>query len=375
MTAAAQQFQSMNLGQNQGAAYGPIAQSPNMSVYNQQLSQGVQPVIQPVPGSPGLFTVYNPLTGQTTLAYDNASADVGADEASAGLQGHSPANASAFRARVSSPPPQSPSPNNRSSNWRSNSPPKISTTPPRDEALPLPPPSANAFRTSHRKNNLSLIKDAVPVASEGPRTSGLKSAGFPRTPMTGTFGPGQAQEGEHPVRQPRGPPSMEDLVAKPTTMFEGSKNFATRQRRSALKNLVRAGIERRGARSVHSADSGSPISEHDTSMSTVSDGDDVVSVRSGSASLEGKPAPKALPSPNVGVIGAERKELRERSRERQTNDCTAVSVSSDDEAVGGKLVEVRIAAPKDSADRLSNLQVLGQLGEAPQPRLLSAKSA
>ena len=67
------------------------------------------------------------------------------------------------------------------------------------------------------------------------------------TPMTGTFGPGQARAGDHPIRQPRGPPSLEELVAKPTSNHEGSKNFVTRQRRRAVNNLVKAGLERRGA--------------------------------------------------------------------------------------------------------------------------------
>ncbi|KAJ3472365.1 hypothetical protein NLG97_g11050 [Lecanicillium saksenae] len=62
------------------------------------------------------------------------------------------------------------------------------------------------------------------------------------TPLTGGYGPGQGRAGEHPVRQPRGPPSLDELKAKPTAKHEGSKNFATRTRRSAVHNLVRAGI-------------------------------------------------------------------------------------------------------------------------------------
>jgi hypothetical protein len=326
VTAAAQQFQHMNLGQNQQESY---TNSP-MSVYHQQMQQGIQPVVQPVPGSPGMFTVYNPMTGQTTLAYDQNAGQPGFDNNN-NPQGQTP-TANNFRARVS-PPPQSPSPNNRT-NWRSGSPPKISTSPPRDDTTPLPPPSANAFRPgAHRKNNLSLINGSTPLP-DAPKTAGAKST-FPRTPMTGTFGPGQAQEGEHPVRQPRGPPSMEDLVAKPTTKHEGSKNFASRQRRGAVKNLVRAGIERRGVRgngSSQSSASGSPTSEAPLSVAS-----DDVSVRSGSASLEGRrdyfgAKPR---SPNPGVIGEERKRSRERT---PTGDFTASSVSSDDD-----LLEVKPA--------------------------------
>merc|ERR1711939_1168865 len=59
MTNAGQQFQS------------PIS-SP-MSMYNQQFQQGLQPVVQPVPGSPGVFAVYNPMTGQSSFVLDNSA--------------------------------------------------------------------------------------------------------------------------------------------------------------------------------------------------------------------------------------------------------------------------------------------------------------
>ncbi|KAI9699904.1 MAG: Checkpoint kinase 2 [Bogoriella megaspora] len=42
---------------------------------------------------------------------------------------------------------------------------------------------------------------------------------------------------EYPVRHPRGPPTLEELREKPTTLHEGSKNFASRSRRSALQQL------------------------------------------------------------------------------------------------------------------------------------------
>jgi len=76
--------------------------------------------------------------------------------------------------------------------------------------------------------------------------------------MTGTFGPGAARAGEHPLRQPRGPPPLEELTAAPTSKHEGSKNFAKRQRRHALDSLVKAGTSRRG---VSRSSEGSPVSE------------------------------------------------------------------------------------------------------------------
>ena len=60
------------------------------------------------------------------------------------------------------------------------------------------------------------------------------------------------------MRQPRGPPAIEELTSAPTSKHEGSKNFATRQRRRALDSLMKAGIGRRG---VSRSSEGSPVSE------------------------------------------------------------------------------------------------------------------
>jgi len=82
----------------------------------------------------------------------------------------------------------------------------------------------------------------------------------PSTPLNSTFG----GRGDHPIRQPRGPPAIEEIVAKPTTKHEGSKNFATRQRRRALTKLVNAGMERRSAKPSSSSSGGmTPVSEND----------------------------------------------------------------------------------------------------------------
>jgi hypothetical protein len=156
--------------------------------------------------------------------------------------------------------------------------------------------------------------------------------------MTGTFGPGQARAGEHPVRQPRGPPSIEDLREKPTTKHEGSKNFATRQRRQAVGNLVRAGLGRRTQRT------GSASPDSETFPSSDNDSDSVRS--SGSGSLSGKPSFGSLRAVASGAIGSERKASKERSCDRVSinRSYTADSVSSDDGvSVGGGLVEVRPA--------------------------------
>ena len=361
VTAAAKQFQNLNLGQQQ-PQYTQNQMSPLTSVYNQQLQQGVQPIVEAVHGQPGFFLVYNPLTGQQSYFFDQASQQQALNQQTYAQNfelSHSPPPPTpTFRAEVS-PPTETPSPAPLSSNWRSQTPPKISPSPPREEHTPLPPPSANAFRPSHRKNNLSLANTALTPATDAPKTGGLRSAGFPATPMSGTFGPGQAREGEHPIRQPRGPPSLEELQAKPTSKYEGSKNFATRQRRRAVNNLVKAGIERRGAsRAAGSMDDVvTPTSEPEISFSVSSDNE---SVRSGSASLSGKPSLGSLRPSLVGAIGSERAVLKERSRERSSIDSyTASSVSSDDGfSLGGKFMEVKTEPAKEDNSRKSTLAVL-----------------
>ena len=183
-------------------------------------------------------------------------------------------------------------------------------------------------------------------AQDGPKSAVPKSAGFPQTPMTGTFGPGQNRAGDHPMRQPRGPPSLEELVDKPTSKHEGSKNFVTRQRRRAVHNLVRAGLDRRAlSRGSNSIDSvGTPSSECDITFSISSSDNDSDSAASGSGSLSGKPSP----------IGSERKELKARSRDRNSTGTpfTTASLSSDDgTTIGGQLVEVKMDEKENMSDR------------------------
>ena len=181
-------------------------------------------------------------------------------------------------------------------------------------------------------------------AGDGPKSSVPKSAGFPATPMTGTFGPGQNRSGDHPVRQPRGPPSLEELVDKPTSKHEGSKNFVTRQRRRAVNNLVRAGLDRRAAsRGSNSIDSiGTPSSECEITFSISSESDSD-SVGSRSDSQSGRPSP----------IGSERKEMKERSRDRTSagTPFTTASLSSEEGMMGGKMVEVKMEETEDMNER------------------------
>lgn len=329
VTAAAQQFQGLNLGgmsHPQQQAIPPLS-LPGMGFYQQQLQQGVQPIVQPVPGQFGLFSVYNPLTGQQSYITDNSfqedSSSQPYENQLAGQQ------VPQFRAEISPPADSVPSP--------MHFPQPIS--PPSDTPSP-PSESASAFRRSHRKNpsfnpgfktNIDTAK-----ANIGP---GLRSAALPPTPATGTFGPGQGRAGEHPIRQPRGPPSLEDLVAKPTSKHEGSKNFATRQRRRAVHNLVRAGIERRGdTRSFGYHSSGGTNTPASEKEFTFSDGDDAT-VRSGS--LSSKPSLGSLRAAANGAIGSERKEKTGRERKSPESPFSSATPTSEDGYFGSKFTEVR----------------------------------
>ncbi|EWC46642.1 hypothetical protein DRE_04129 [Drechslerella stenobrocha 248] len=114
---------------------------------------------------------------------------------------------------------------------------------------PPPPTAISKFRRGHKKCiSLSGCNNTnAALADSGPKTSLPRlSNNVPSTPIGSTFG----GRGDHPVRQPRGPPALEEIVAKPTAKHEGSKNFSSRQRRRALTKLVNAGIERRGTKPV-----------------------------------------------------------------------------------------------------------------------------
>lgn len=149
----------------------------------------------------------------------------------------------------------------RASN-RSRSPPKLNL---QSSTSSSSSSSSSSFRRGHRKaSSLSTCTTMNNIdIAEAPKTAVPRSM-LPSTPLTATFGPGHAS-GTHPIRQPRGPPSIDELREKPTSKAEGSKNFATRQRRRAISRLVTAGIERRSARSTSGSVGGTmtPVSEND----------------------------------------------------------------------------------------------------------------
>ena len=310
ITAAQQQMKLSGMGQQQ--QYGQAGMAQGTGYYNQQAQPAFQPVVTPIPGTPGIYSVYNPMTGQQSYVMDNNQNQPKSPPHAAVHQLNSspPPISPAFRAQVS-PPPEDNTPVRI---FRSPSPPNKTATPP-TEVQALPPPSANAFRRTHARG-LSSVTGMAAASGDGPKSSVPKSAGFSLTPLTGTFGPGQARVGDHPIRQPRGPPSLEELVAKPTSNHEGSKNFITRQRRRAVNNLVKAGLERRGAsrgsNSIDSPGSGTPSSECEITFSISSD-DDNHSVGSRS---------------DPGTIGSERKKLKARSK--TDTPATTASVSSEE---------------------------------------------
>jgi hypothetical protein len=346
LTAAQQQMQNMSLssgiGQQQQYFQSPMA--PNNGYYSQQLQNGMQPIVSPVPGMAGVYSVFNPMTGQQTFAVDNGSQQQATHQSQMSnneLSHSPPPTTPTFRAQVSPPPENIVPPRTLSISPPMPSAPKSSSSP--VDVNPLPPPSANAFRRGHTRG-LSSVTGLAQNAGDGPKSSVPKSAAFPPTPMTGTFGPGQNRAGDHPARQPRGPPSLEELVEKPTSKHEGSKNFVTRQRRRAVNNLVRAGLDRRAAsRGSNSIDSvGTPSSECEITFSVSSESDND-SIGSRSDSQTSRPSP----------IGSERKEMKERSRDRNSTDTpiTTASLSSEEGMIGGKMVEVKIEEAEDTNDK------------------------
>ncbi|KAJ5884810.1 hypothetical protein N7495_009320 [Penicillium taxi] len=357
VTAAAQQFQGLSLGvQQQQQQQHQHQNQQHMGFYQQQLQQGVQPIVQPVPGQPGLFSVYNPLTGQQSYVMDNSYQEEPPQQY---YEHSSSSQVPQFRAEIS-PPDSVPSPMHYSHPG----------TPSNGTPSPSPPleSSASTLRRNHRKNPSfnPVLRNTIDTAKANVG-AGPRSAVLPPTPSTGTFGPGQARAGEHPIRQPRGPPSLEDLIARPTSKHEGSKNFATRQRRRAVHNLVRAGIERRGdSRSFGYNSSGgtnTPASEHEFAFS---DGDDAT-VRSGS--LSSKPSLGSLRAAANGAIGSERKEKS--SRKSPDSPFTSVTPTSEDGYFSSNFSDVRAGQTSSEASSPSVASVVagqGQTSQAPDRR-------
>ncbi|KAK5659888.1 hypothetical protein OQA88_13351 [Cercophora sp. LCS_1] len=357
LQAAAQQFQGLNLnGQMQGMlpanaqtmqqlqqlqlqSYQMMQQQQQtqaaMYQQQQQQAQNAQGMMNQVAPQSNVYTVYDPATGQQTLYVDqqgqaqlqaqlemqarlqaqmNARASpqyTQQAQMANGYPGMAQANIGAPRVQVSPPPAER-------TGFRNPSPPRRFDSPVENPA-PLPPPSANAFRRGHKKSSsIANNKNTLSIATDDVlKASGPKTASFPITPSTAGYGPGQGRAGEHPVRQPRNPPSMDELKNRPTSKHEGSKNFVTRTRRSAVTNLVRARLGR--SKDVQSNGSISPISEStEEIVDTPLTDNDSDSGRSGSGSLiEHDDAECSLPSSRTstgswGAIGSDRPSSRQK---------------------------------------------------------------
>lgn len=313
--AAAQQFQQLNLSHPQLNQQQMMLYQQQQQLQNLQQQLGIQAAM-----SQGQQVYYNAATGQYMVESSGMGLanSYGADQQYAVQQHqqqmyHQQMQQNMPRVQVS-PPPENQS---QVPSFRSNSPPKRYDSP-QTEVTPLPPPSANAFRRGHKKSaSLAPVDSglAATIGSDGPKSAGPKTANFPLTPATGSYGPGQARAGEHPIRQPRGPPSLDELKAKPTAKHEGSKNFAARTRRSALSNLMRAGnLRRKGTSS--SAGSMSPVSESAEESATPITDNDSDSGRSGSGILDGEMEcgdSQTSASGSWGAIGSDRPSSRQKT--------------------------------------------------------------
>ncbi|KAK4176610.1 hypothetical protein QBC36DRAFT_6107 [Triangularia setosa] len=352
LQAAAQQFQGLNLNaQAQLMQQSSMMQQqgfPNMYQQQAQLQGMMGPT---TPDASNVY--YDPRTGQIYMDPTQVQAQIQA-QAQAQLnaqyfqqaqamqaamqqqQHHQQAGSGAPRVQVS-PPPEA------RNNFRSPTPPRRYDSPLVENPAPLPPPSANAFRRGHKKTpstvtpsasktslTISTSDEPLKAAGNGPKTSSFP----PLTPLTSGYGPGQARAGEHPVRQPRNPPSLDELKSKPTAKHEGSKNFVTRTRRTVISNIVRAGMERR--KEARSSGSVSPVSEsaEETVETPVTDNDSD-SGRSGSGSLvERDDAECSLPSSRTstgswGAIGSDRPSSRQKYERRGPDSAS----SSDNEGL------------------------------------------
>ncbi|KAI2638661.1 hypothetical protein GGS26DRAFT_580526 [Hypomontagnella submonticulosa] len=316
--AAAQQFQNMSLS-------GQSVLQQQMALQNlyhqQQQLKTLQQSMATMPTQQNLYTYFDPATGQQVYYVDQNAGQINNNisyvERTPGTpQGYprQQTNNSTPRVQVSPPPTENSSPM-----FRTTSPPKkVEIT---AEPMPLPPPSANAFRRGHKKSSsLVGVNKAFSLSTDdAPKSAGPKTASFPLSPMTnGGYGPGQARAGEHPVRQPRGPPALDELRAKPTSKHQDSKNFAARTRRSAVHNLRKAGIVRRKG-TGSSCGSMSPVSESAEEVGTPLTDNESDSGRSGSGSLSGDAEPslassRTSTSGSWGAIGSDRPGSRQKSR-------------------------------------------------------------
>jgi hypothetical protein len=363
--AAAQQFQGLNLS-GQATLQQQLALQ-NLYQQQQHLKNLQQSMVSMQPQQ-NIYAYYDPTTGQQAYYVDQNQAQYNQMQNVYMEQPATPQNVSFQQQNFNTPRVQvsPPAVENEKPYFRSNSPPKkLELT---AEPVPLPPPSANAFRRGHNKASSIAINKGLSLSTDdAPRSAGPKTAGFPLSPMPNGYGPGQARAGEHPVRQPRGPPAIDELRAKPTARHEGSKNFAARTRRSAVHNLVRAGMERRKGTSSSSG-SISPVSESAEEAGTPLTDNESDSGHSGSGSLSGDAelsiaSSRTSTSGSWGAIGSDRPSSRQKSRK------SVDSLSSSGESDHGSFASVF----KHGSQRTNNTESSEGQRRAPRLVLTSAE--
>lgn len=342
LTQAQQQLDAMNLNGNN--SYQNMYQQQLLQQQLQQQQVALAAQAAQAAQQTAIYTCIDPTTGQQSFYIDqNQLNNQYLDQA----QLYQQLQQQQLQQHRSSPAPRlEVSPPRDSTPFRHSTPPRRNESPHVDNHAPLPPPSANAFRRGHKKSSSLMLKNLaeanLAANQDPPKSAGPRTANFPLTPMTGGYGPGQARAGEHPTRQPRGPPSIEELKAKPTSKIEGSKNFAARTRRSAINNLKRMGFERRKVTGTGSTGSISPISETAGEAQSLLTDNESESGRSGSGSLNGEEVEPSVPSSRTstgswGAIGSDRPSSRQKARK------SADSVSSgsgDETASNGSFASV-----------------------------------
>ncbi|KAI9163001.1 hypothetical protein HJFPF1_04598 [Paramyrothecium foliicola] len=362
--AAAQQFQQLNLSNPQLTQQQIAIYEQQQQLRNMQQQLGLQAAM-----GQGQQVFYNPMTGQYYVD-NNAAAQAASPYAEQPMSPVFPTQHQQFHQQLQqaqqpgAPRVQvSPPPENQPIGFRSNSPPKRYESP--SEVTPLPPPSANAFRRGHKKaSSLAPINSDLSTSASGefPKSAGPKTASFNIGSQSG-YGPGQARAGEHPVRQPRGPPALDELKAKPTAKIEGSKNFAARTRRSAVTNLVRAGLVRRKG-TGSSAGSMSPVSETAEEATSPITDNESDSGRSGSGSLAGEmesSSSRTSASGSWGAIGSDRPSSRQKTRKSMesigsvTSSCESETNSFANVFKNGALRFTQAQEPSDSQRKAPRL--------------------
>ena len=223
------------------------------------------------------------------------------------------------------------------------------------EPTPLPTPSANAFRRGHKKfPSINLNAGSKAGGQDFPPSAGPRTASFP-PPTPATHGPGQGRAGEHPIREPRGPPQTDELRAAPTSKHPGSKNFIYQARRFAVSNLVRAGMERRKG-TASSTGSMTPVSESAEELETPLTDDDSDSGRSGSGSLAGNAdCQSSSTRGSWGAIGSDRPSSRSKARDSLESSGSTTSPCESDSSFAGvfkKVQQPELTEPQRKAPRL-----------------------